>query len=132
MAEADPKGEAVVLVVDDENDNAELLYRALATRSNLRTLMATSATEALAILQSSKVNVLVVDHRMPGMTGAELLQRAKNMGYAATGIMVTAYPEDDAVIQAQQKGLAQCILAKPWKSEDLLLAIDFALGMKKK
>ncbi len=122
----------IVLAVDDETDNAELMRRALATRPDLRGLIAFSGSEALATLKAIDVDVLVLDHRMPQMTGVELLERAAAAGKQPPSILLTAYPEDPAVKDAQKRGLVRCVISKPWRVDDVLLAIDFALGMQKK
>lgn len=120
------KAAVVVLAVDDETENADLFRRALAKRSDLKTLVAFSPVEALSLLRSNQVDILLVDHRMPKMTGVQLLERVRLLGQQPVAIMVTAYPEEPEVKKAQEKGLVQCIVAKPWKTEDLMLAIDFA------
>ncbi len=120
----------VVLAVDDETDNAELVRRALQLRTDALTLTAFSGSEALAVLRAQHVDVLVLDFRMPGMSGVELLERVSFLGHKPPAIMLTAYPEDPAVVDAQKRGLVHCVISKPWNTDDLLLAIDFALKMR--
>jgi response regulator RpfG family c-di-GMP phosphodiesterase len=120
-----------VLAVDDETENIELMRRCLALRPDLDLLVAYSGSQALALLRSQAVDVLVVDHRMPEMSGVELVECAQNMARVPTAIMLTAYPEDPDVIGAHTRGLLHCIISKPWKIDDLLLAIDLVLKMRK-
>ena len=118
---------ATVLAVDDEVENLEVLRRALATRSDLRVLTVFSAGEALAVLRSSPVDLILVDQRMPGMTGSDLLARLEQGGNAVPAIIVTAYPEDEAVIEACRRGSPRFVVSKPWRVDELMLAVEFAL-----
>ncbi len=65
-----------LLLVDDEVGVLNALRRVFADE-NYRILIASSATEALAILEKEAVHLIVTDHRMPGISGAELLAGSK-------------------------------------------------------
>ena len=118
------KAVATILAVDDETENAALVRRSLLLRPNLGVIVAFSGTEALAILQSRTVDVLIVDQRMPQMPGVELVKRTRWLPRPPPTIMLTAFPDEEAVVAAQARGLIQCVIAKPWKVEDLLRAVD--------
>jgi response regulator RpfG family c-di-GMP phosphodiesterase len=122
---------ATILAVDDEIENIELMRRCLAMRPDLNLLVAYSGSQALALLRSQPVDVLVVDQRMPEMSGVELVECAQNMARVPTAIMLTAYPEDPDVVHAHTRGMLHCIISKPWRIDDLILAIDLVLKMRK-
>jgi len=123
MADVGP----LILAVDDESDNAEIVRRAFSQRPDLRVLTCTSPTDALAHLQSSNVALLVLDQRMPTMTGLEVLGRAQAMGRRPPCIMITAFGDDAEVAEAQRRGWVRLVLAKPYRAEELLLAVDMML-----
>ena len=111
---------ATILAVDDETENIELMRRCMAMRPDLNLLVAYSGSQALALLRSQAVDVLVVDQRMPEMSGVELVECAQNMARVPTAVMLTAYPEDPDVVGAHTRGLLHWIISKPWKIDDAL------------
>ena len=131
MADTDPQ-RPVVLAVDDESANAELVQRALKSRPDLQTIIALSPREAMTTAKLTKIDLLIVDQRMPEHSGVELLRWFKQTGAPTAAIMLTAYPEDPEVQAAQKEGLVRCVITKPWNAEDLLLAVDLALKSQKK
>jgi len=116
-----------ILVVDDERYNIDLVRRALRPRRRYNIIAADSPTEALMILASTEVHLLIVDQKMPGMTGVELLEHAKLAGTPVPAIMATAYPDDADVRQALAVHLIIRILDKPWFSQEMLGAVDQAI-----
>lgn len=64
-----------VLLVDDEPTNLKMMERQL--KGIFRTTSASSGEDALEILQREEVSMLITDQRMPGMTGTELLRKAR-------------------------------------------------------
>ena len=64
-----------ILIVDDNPDMTRFLARLIGNELHLETRIAGSAEEALKILDKEMVNCLLVDMKMPGMDGMELLRR---------------------------------------------------------
>jgi CheY-like chemotaxis protein len=118
-----------ILAVDDESSNSDLVLRALRSRQDVQMLTAASATEALSLMQARRIDLLILDQRMPQMTGVELLERCTMLAARPACIMLTAFPEDAPVIAAEARGLVHCVLAKPWQAADLVMAIDVVLAM---
>lgn len=116
----------VVLYVDDERNNRLLVRQSLG--DEFEVLLAKDGFEALRVLEQNKVNVLLADHRMPGMTGVELFARAKELFPGLPRILVSAYPEEEGLAEAVQQGTIQKLLAKPWTLEVLTRALWQALG----
>ena len=113
-----------VLIVDDEPQVAAALADALEDDFSIRT--ASAPDEALAILKDDKsIAVVISDQRMPGMTGDELLARAKRVSMA-TRILITAYADISAVVRAVNDGHIFGYIAKPWQSHDLMLTVSRA------
>jgi DNA-binding NtrC family response regulator len=114
-----------VLVVDDEEDNLVAFDLNFADDFTLRT--ASSGAQALEILAKEPVAVLVVDQRMPGMTGTELLARAAEVAPDAIGILLTAYRDIDVIIAALHSGRVYRYLQKPWDPREVEVVLRQAI-----
>jgi two-component system cell cycle sensor histidine kinase PleC len=117
--------QARVLIVDDEPQVACALGDVLEDR--YRVLIETSPERALATLQADKAIAAVVsDQRMPGMTGDQLFRHAQSLSNA-TRILITAYADIGAVIDAVNQGNIFAYVTKPWQSEDITLTVKRAV-----
>src|SRR5258708_33678962 len=113
---------SLILVVDDESD-VEMLFRQQ-FRRELRAglfrmdfaLSAFSALQRMSDVAAASLILILSDINMPGMTGLELLPKAKAIRPAVPVIMITAYGDADTARQALEGG-AEALLTKP---------IDFA------
>jgi two-component system response regulator AtoC len=114
-----------VLVVDDERDNLDI-FRFNFRRSHTL-LFAESGAEALEVLRTQPVSVVVTDQRMPGMTGLELLHHAREVRPETVNILVTGYADVLTLGEAINNGLLYRFLSKPWSSEDVSLALRGAI-----
>ena len=74
-----------------------------------------------------RTSCLIADMRMPGMTGLELYNRLVQSGGVIPTILITAFPDDGDRVRALRAGVI-CYLAKPFKQDELLACIQFALG----
>jgi DNA-binding NtrC family response regulator len=114
-----------ILVVDDEQDNLD------AFRFNFKKgfdiLSATSGAEALEILASTDVAVIVTDQRMPKMTGLELLKAAKEVRPDAVGLILTAFTDVDVLIEAITLGQVYRYITKPWDAKEMRGVLQYAL-----
>lgn len=114
-----------ILYVDDEPENLFSFQASL--RRSFEVLTAENATDALALLESEPVGVLLCDQRMPGMTGAELLALANERWPHVTRILVTGYSDLAVVTDAVNRGHIYQYVAKPWGLDDLRLVLTNAL-----
>ncbi|HQU41734.1 MAG TPA: response regulator [Pirellulales bacterium] len=101
-----------VLYVDDEADNRVVFEAALEDR--FRILTADSAEAALQILACETVPVVVADQRMPGGTGVDLFDVLRVKHLQTRRILLTAYTEPGAMIDAINRGQVFYFLQKPW------------------
>lgn len=106
-----------LLVVDDEPEITVSLADHF--RHIYHVMTATSADEALTVLKKHEVSVIVADQRMPGKTGAELLAEACFLDSDTVRILLTAYADLEAVIQAVNEGKIFYYLQKPWRDDEL-------------
>lgn len=115
-----------LLLVDDEPGVISSLKRLLRPLK-YEVFSANSGAEALELLESASVDVIVSDMRMPNMDGAEFLLRSRFIAPDAIRILLTGYSEVEAVVRAVNDGHVYHYLHKPWDDQDLLLTIQRAL-----
>jgi DNA-binding NtrC family response regulator len=115
-----------ILVVDDERNMLETVQSIL-NEEGYRTLTASSGDEALRLLSQNDVNLLLIDARMPGIDGFELLERARKNYPDIPVVMITAYATPKLAVRAI-KGGAHDYIAKPFEPEELLSTIEHALS----
>jgi len=112
--------DATILVVDDERDVADLYAFRLEEHYTVRT--AYGGQEALDTLDSD-VDVILLDRRMPGLTGDEVLQRVREADADARVVMVTAIDPDVDIVDMDFDDY----LCKPIGKETLLEAVEHQL-----
>jgi response regulator RpfG family c-di-GMP phosphodiesterase len=122
------KYEHTLLLVDDEKAITRALNR-LFRKEGYQILTADSGSEGLEILsQNNKpVSMIISDQRMPVMSGAQFLEKAKTICPEAIRYLLTGYSDMEAVIQAVNKGEIHRYLTKPWNDEDLVLQVRQSL-----
>jgi CheY-like chemotaxis protein len=117
-----------VLCVDDEPNVLKALERVL-RRFGCSVLLASSGEEALRVLETENVQVLICDEAMPGMCGVEVLRQAKAISPGTARILLTAHcSRQDVVLPAVNEGEVFRLLSKPWQDEDIQAAVTEALG----
>jgi DNA-binding response OmpR family regulator len=94
---------AKVLVVDDEPEAVELLVEFLSSKG-YEILTATSGEEALRRVKEDRPHLVLLDIRMPKMSGLEVLKRIREIDPEMGVIMVTAVNEEDVGRQALELG----------------------------
>src|SRR5882757_3471652 len=115
-----------VLCVDDEPRVVEGL--ALHLRRNYQVLTANGAQSALEILKDKGAPAVIVsDMRMPGIDGATLLKRVKDLYPDMTRILLTGEPGRDAAVDAVNEGQIFRFLTKPCAPEQLKAALAAAV-----
>ncbi len=115
-----------ILFVDDEPGVLKSMLR-IFRKENYELLTAASGRDALSILAEKPAQVVISDHRMPGMTGTELLREVKKRHPATIRIMLTGYADVDAVMGAVNDGAVYKFITKPWNDDDLRLTVGLAL-----
>ena len=110
-----------ILYVDDEENN---LFSFKATfRIKYQVFTAISGAEALKILETKPVQIIITDQRMPEMTGVEFLEKVLEKYPDPMRILLTGYADMAAVVDAVNKGKIFHYLAKPWNEEELDMTI---------
>jgi len=104
---------ALIFAVDDEPANLEMMVRALGRTYDVRPF--TDPHEALAAAQLTPPDMMIVDQRMPGLTGIQLLRALKGLHLECATLMVTAYPELTDVVSFESHKQIFRVIPKPWK-----------------
>ncbi len=115
----------IILYVDDERANLVVFKHTFSSRFALRTV--SSPKEALELMATTDVAVLVTDQRMPEMSGNELLATVKELYPLTTRIIITAYSDLDAILGAVNEGLVARYVVKPWNPDELGEILKWAL-----
>ncbi|MFQ3607249.1 MAG: response regulator [Chloroherpetonaceae bacterium] len=113
-----------ILFVDDERPILSSL--AFSFEGHYHVLTAQSGEEALNIIKTQPISVIVSDQRMPLMTGTELLSRVKQISPATMRILLTGYADIEAIMNSLNVGSVFRFVNKPWDSEKLHATIQLA------
>ena len=106
-----------ILYVDDESNNL-VSFKAL-FRMKYKVLTENGAEEARKILETTPVNIIITDQRMPFMTGVEFLESILSVHPDPIRILLTGFADMNAVIEAVNKGKIFHYLSKPWNEDEL-------------
>lgn len=114
-----------ILITDDDRGFRETL-RGIFEPRGFRTLVAADGEEALDIVRSREVHLLVSDMHMPKLTGLETIRLAREFNTSLPCILMSA--QADAAIKASARELSVIeVLAKPISSRDITRAVRLAL-----
>jgi CheY-like chemotaxis protein len=118
-----------VLLVDDQRDILKLLHASLDTLAHeLEVIEAPSGEEALLEASRSKIDLLVADYRLPGITGVELLHKVRARYPDSRVILITGLTDRKARDEMLNAG-AIAVFDKPISLTDFLDAVERALGL---
>ena len=115
-----------ILVVDDELDMLTLMRRSLAPDLDCRVDTTSSAETALKMIEKESYDLVLVDIKMPGMSGLKLLEIMKRKKPDLTAVMMTAYGHIDMAVEAMKFG-AYDFITKPFEHETLIIRLQKAL-----
>jgi two-component system, sensor histidine kinase and response regulator len=115
-----------ILYIDDEIDNLKVFK--IAFQNEFSVTIESSPLKGIELIRNEEYEILIVDQRMPEMTGVEVLENAMQLQRDSVRILLTGYSDMQATINAVNKGKIFYYLSKPWKKEEvkgiLLKAID--------
>ena len=112
-----------ILYVDDEEKSLQNFKRAL--KDKFKIFTAVNAEEGYQIFEkhNREIGLLITDQRMPGEKGVELLEKARHLQPRVIRILVTAYSDIDAAIDAVNAGAIYKYVTKPWDIRELELTL---------
>ena len=128
---------AVLVTVDDDTDVLQAVERDLRRQygRDYRVMAADSGEKALETLRrltlrNDQVALMLVDQRMPHMSGVEFLEQAREIYPDAKRVLLTAYADTEAAIRAINSVELHYYLLKPWDppEQNLYPVLDDLLG----
>ena len=124
-----PQARRTLLLVDDEPSILSALKR-LFRPDGYRLLTAASGAEALELLASHQVDVILSDQRMPGMTGVDFLRRTKALHPDTIRMTLSGFTDLQSIIDAVNEGAVYKFLTKPWDDDRLRGHVTQAFAQK--
>jgi len=118
-----------ILIVDDEK-HYPMIIGELLQEEGYRSFTADSGMEALDILNTRLIDLVLTDVKMPGMTGIDLLEKIKEIKPDMPVIIMTAFGSVEKAVEAMHKG-AYTFILKPFENEVLIAHIAKALSVYK-
>jgi DNA-binding NtrC family response regulator len=120
---------ARILVVDDQDTIRHFITRALEDEGHIVT-PAPSGERALDLFEEDSPEAVILDLKLPGMNGLEVLKRIKEIEKETIVIMITAYGEISSAVNAMKAGAFDYI-PKPVDLDHLIMSLNRALESKK-
>ena len=111
-----------ILAVDDEK-NIRLLIRNEFFLEGFEVVTAASGEEGLALFKSSRFDVVLLDIKLPKLSGIEILKRMKQFSQDTEIIMITGYGDIESAVEAIKLG-ARDYLTKPFKLDEVLKLVQ--------
>jgi two-component system response regulator (stage 0 sporulation protein F) len=111
-----------ILIVDDQYGIRVLLDEVF-KKEGYTTFQAANGTQALATAQNEQPDLVILDMKIPGMDGLEILKRIKTLDQSIQVIMITAYGELDLIQEAMRLG-ALTHFTKPFDIDELRQRVE--------
>ncbi|HJV46728.1 MAG TPA: response regulator [Bacillota bacterium] len=116
-----------ILIVDDQYGIRVLLYEVFG-KEGYQTFQAANGKQALEIVGNESPDLVILDMKIPGMDGLEILKEIKKINKEIKVIMMTAYGELDMIKEATELG-AVTHFTKPFDIDELRLAVKSQLAV---
>lgn len=120
-----------VLIVDDRRENVVFLANQILRPGGYEVFTAGDGKSGLDLALQRDPDLIIMDFRMPKMTGIEVLKALNEAGKDVPVIMTTFHGSEELAIEAFRLG-ARDYLIKPYEVEEMLLAIDRALAPRRR
>jgi len=114
-----------LLFVDDEQDILDSLKRTF--QRQYKVLTARSGNEAIELLKSESIDLIMSDQRMPDVTGDAVLKFAMQTQPEAIRILLTGYADMESLLMCLNEAGIFKYITKPWEPENLKLTLGLAL-----
>lgn len=115
-----------ILAVDDEPHMLTLLERIITQKTPYQIMTTNNALEVPGILEQTQFDLIIVDLKMPGMDGIDILRMVKEKQREEEVIIITAFGSLETAIEALSLGVFDYI-TKPFKKEQIISTVDKAM-----
>jgi len=122
-------GKERILIVDDSANTLEVLRRNL-TAAGYQVFTAPGVSEAIEILEQTRLDLIITDLKMPNISGMDLVRHIRENFKGTEVMMITGYPSIEGAVEAIKTG-AEEFLAKPFTDTELLSAVQRVLDKTK-
>ena len=119
-------GQATILVVDDEKDMRDSCRRTL-SKDGYQIETAENGDRGLQIIREVKPDLVLVDLKMPGMSGMELLEKIGDFDPNIVSVVITGYPTKESAMEARKRN-AYDFLPKPFTPDQLRIIVKRGLA----
>jgi len=119
----------LILIVEDDSSTGEVLELAISQETSYRSLLVTSGQDALAVVQQTKPDLIILDYRLPDTTGIELydqLQSYQNLKAVPVVLMSAMERSEELEPTATNRPVTR--IDKPFELDDLLSTIERLLA----
>ena len=117
------------MICDDEGGIRDILAR-LVRHEGYEALEAADGSAALAAIRQESPDALLLDIRMPGMDGIEVLRRVRELAPRLPIVMITACAAPPEATAALRYG-ADCYLLKPFQHEDVIRSLQQVMNVRR-
>jgi len=121
--------QANILVIDDEETMRDSCQQALSRSGNI-VEVAEEGTKGLEMLGKESFDLVILDLKMPGLSGMEVLKRIKEDEPEVVVVVITGYATVESAVEAMKAG-AYDFIPKPFTPESLRMIVDRALEKRK-
>ena len=115
-----------ILAVDDEVHMLRLLERILRERTSHEVVCTANSLEAPRLLEDREFDLVIVDLKMPGMDGLDILRWLRDRRRREEVIIITAFGSMESTLKALELGVFDYI-TKPFKKEQILYSVERAM-----
>lgn len=122
------KGQANILVMDDEESMRDTCQQTLSRDGNI-VKVAESGSEGFAMLERESFDLIILDLKMPGLSGMEVLKKIKEDDPGAMVIVITGYATIESAVEAMKTG-AYDFIPKPFTPDSLRAIVRRALDRR--
>lgn len=119
-----------LLIIDDEESIRDACSQTLARNPDYSVAAASDAQSGLDMVRKTKPDLVLVDLKLPQMSGIEIIQEIKEIDPSIGSIVITAYPTIAAAVDAIKKG-AYDFLPKPFTPDELRYIVKRALETRR-
>jgi DNA-binding NtrC family response regulator len=121
--------EANILVIDDEESMRDSCQQALSAKGS-RVEVAGDGSTGLAILEKEAFDLVILDLKMPGLSGMEVLKKIKEKDPAVVVVVITGYATVESAVEAMKTG-AYDFVPKPFTPESLRMIVERAMEKRR-
>lgn len=111
-----------ILIVDDDSGQREIL-KGFMEKQGYQTLTAGNGEEALSLFERELIHLVLLDYRMPGLAGDQVLEKMKKINPTVRTIMISAYGDVDTAVTTMKLGALE-FMEKPIDLSELLTRIQ--------